>query len=227
MKILAALAVVLIFGSIPLEPAFSAKINFDDSSLNHLSDITNFYPGVRFNGIDNSFHLSSGAYPVPSILPEITRGAATWDPYGLTAPGESPGNFAVGLGSGHPGDYGILIAFDHVISAISLTGLDFGNNGADIEQMTLSAYDKNGKLIGYEHFTTQFVEGAIKGRLSFSNMKFVAFNYTNTHYGFYGIDDLSYTPAAVPVPAAIWLMGSGLIALIGFSRKHNKALLKP
>ncbi|HDM75144.1 MAG TPA: VPLPA-CTERM sorting domain-containing protein [Deltaproteobacteria bacterium] len=37
------------------------------------------------------------------------------------------------------------------------------------------------------------------------------------HYGGWALDDLSYTP--VPIPAAAWLLGSGLIGLVAFRRR--------
>ena len=33
----------------------------------------------------------------------------------------------------------------------------------------------------------------------------------------------AYSPSAVPVPAAVWLLGSGLLGLIGVARRNNKA----
>jgi len=40
------------------------------------------------------------------------------------------------------------------------------------------------------------------------------------HYGGWALDDLSYTP--VPVPGALWLLGSGIIGLVAFrKRKMN------
>ena len=41
------------------------------------------------------------------------------------------------------------------------------------------------------------------------------------------IDNIAYenfTGSPVPVPAAIWLLGSGLIGLVGFRKKNNKSL---
>ena len=41
------------------------------------------------------------------------------------------------------------------------------------------------------------------------------------------LDNLTYSPAPVPVPAAVWLFGSGLIGLIGMRRKASKAAALP
>jgi len=81
--------------------------------------------------------------------------------------------------------------------------------------MTLSAYDSSGNLIGKKDFAAQFAKGAIHGTIEFPGMKYVAFNYTNTLYGFYGIDDLEFTT----MPIVILDPGHGLL-LGDDGRKH-------
>lgn len=39
----------------------------------------------------------------------------------------------------------------------------------------------------------------------------------------FAIDNLSITGTAVPLPAAVWMMGAGLFGLLGFSRKKSQA----
>jgi len=41
-------------------------------------------------------------------------------------------------------------------------------------------------------------------------------------YGYLDNFEYNANPSAVPVPAAVWLMGSGLLGLMGFSRKNKK-----
>ncbi len=200
--------------------AAAVTINFDDLGLGHLDSITNFYVGlgVTFQGIPNSFPIGPGPFPAPANVPAPIGGAAIWNPGG-TAPGESPPNFAVGLGQGSPGDGGILMTFAFDIASLSVVGLDFGGGATDTEEMSLTAYNAAGSLIGQQHFTTQFAEGAIAGSLAFSGMRFVTFNYTDTQFGFYGIDDLAFEPAAVPEPSIMALVGGGLLALTRFRRR--------
>ena len=107
------------------------------------------------------------------------------------------------------------MTFDTEISSLTVTGLDAGNGTTwlDDEYMTLTGYDASGNQIGQSLFQTQFAPGAVRGTISFEPMKYVTFNYTNTDYGFYGIDDLESTPVSVvsvPVPGAIALGGLGL-----------------
>jgi hypothetical protein len=37
------------------------------------------------------------------------------------------------------------------------------------------------------------------------------------------VDNVVVTATVVPLPAAVWLFGSGLISLLGFSQRHRKA----
>ena len=54
------------------------------------------------------------------------------------------------------------------------------------------------------------------------NDQVVADTSTPTQLGQYGIEiSLQTSPVPVPVPAAIWLFASGLIGLIGISRKKE------
>ncbi len=116
------------------------------------------------------------------------------------------------------------MTFDSIISSMSVTGLDFGDHGGDGEYMTLTAYNSAGNRIGQGFFTAQFVSGAIRGTIAFEGTRYVAFNYTNTLYGFYGIDDLEYTPVAtqVPEPGILFMIGSGLLGLLGMRKRFAK-----
>ena len=213
--------------------AHAVLIDFDDAGLVHESDITTFYTGVTFRGIPNPF-VAVGPFPAPATLPNETGTAIVWNPPSVgDAPGESPPNFAVGVlpTEDVPGDPGILISFDEDISSLSVTGLDYANVGVagpDREEMTLSAYDAIGNLVGQEHFIDQFVAAAIRGTIELPNMRHVAFNYTSSAPLFYGIDDLEYTPVnggpgpqPVPEPSTIVLFGLGLAGL-GITRRRMK-----
>ncbi len=216
-------------GAIGCAQASAVFIDFDDPGLSHLDDISSFYTGlgVEFFAIANPFPIGPGPFPAPATLPATLGAVRIWNP-GPTAPGESPPNFAVGdAGTTQPGDEGILMSFASAISSLSVIGLDFGNNpsGNDGEEMTLTSYDAAGNRIGQSHFTTEFVSGAIAGSVNVPGTRYVAFNYTNTTPGFYGIDDLEFTfapttPRRVPdAGATALLLGLGIASLAGLRRK--------
>lgn len=43
----------------------------------------------------------------------------------------------------------------------------------------------------------------------------------DTDAGFYSLNNASLTVSAVPVPGALWLFGSGLVAMLGLRRSQN------
>ena len=61
--------------------------------------------------------------------------------------------------------------------------------------------------------------------------KFMYINRKAPYGTIYALDDIhladharyNYTPSAVPVPAAAWLFGSGLIGLVGIARRRKTA----
>ena len=47
--------------------------------------------------------------------------------------------------------------------------------------------------------------------------------FANNEFGLLAIDNTSLSTSAVPVPAAVWLFGSGLLGLVGISRRKKTA----
>ena len=65
------------------------------------------------------------------------------------------------------------------------------------------------------HLTIQLFEDAFGGDIFFSyNTSSILENVSHENFG-------TYIVSAVPVPAAAWLFGSGLIGLVGFARRKK------
>ncbi|MDO9310195.1 MAG: PEP-CTERM sorting domain-containing protein [Nitrosomonas sp.] len=203
-------------------------IDFDDVIGSRI-DITNRYAGlgVTLNAIDNPFPLS-GAFPAPDILPVTLGGVSTWTEGFASA--LSPPQVAVSSPfAGEPdyGDGGILISFAFDVNSVSLVGVDNGtNSGTDDESVTLTAYDASGNKIDQVYSTTNLPSALGYDQTSVSialpGIRYVAFNHTDSNFGFYSIDNLEFVAAPIPEPNMIFLLSAGLIALVGFRRKFGR-----
>lgn len=182
--------------------------------------------GLRLQSISNPYPMT-GAFPSPESLPSIIGDVVIWsflDP--------ELGKAAVATGQGLPGDGGILLAFDFNISSLSLQGVDagyfYGAPGVlldEDEAVTLTAYDALGNKIG-AIFSSVNMPGPYditSATINFPNMRYVAFNYTGNSYGFYSLDNISFSVTSVPESNSLGMLmaGLGLVGLIQRRRKTN------
>ena len=194
--------------------SFATMIDFDDIEGSYV-DITSYYSdlGVTLNAIENPFPLYD-AYPSQDTLPTIYGGVTTWIenfPSAISAP-----QVAVAAGTsetGEAGEGGILISFDFDVISVSLVGNDMGFGTSDDESVTLTAYDALGNKIGQVYSNTN-LEGSYDqtpATISMPGIRYVAFNYTDSQYGFYAIDNLEFT---IPEPTTVLLFSLGGLLLI-------------
>lgn len=211
----------------------AVTINFDDV-VGREQDITNRYAGlgVTLRAIETGPFTLTGAFPAPATLPTILGGVTTWlDPF---ASATSPGQVAVSAaipGGPAAGDLGILISFAFDVGSVSLFGVDNGGCPAapgtdDCEAVTLTAYDAAGNRIG-QTFSTTKLPGAFdqtSASIALPGMRHVAFNYTDSRFGFYAIDDLTFEPSGstttdVPAVPSLALLSAGLVGLAGLRHR--------
>ena len=142
--------------------------------------------------------------------------------------GEGRGNNPDGLwiydGVGSDGSSNVIeINFDEVFGS-SLTSFSIDISTV-APSSTLEIYDTNGVVLlssivagysGTDALETYFVS-SISGISGFS----IATTSLSTLEGNTAIDNVIVTTTVVPVPAAVWLFGSGLIGLIGFARRKK------
>lgn len=228
---IAALAASTILG-LAVHSAHAVTINFDDV-VGSQQDITNRYVGlgVTFGAIDTGPFTLTGPFPAPATLPAVVAGATTWTDGFASA--TSPTQVAVSAetaGVAAAGDRGLLISFAFDVGFVSLVGVDNGGCPAapgtdDCEAVTLTAYDAAGNRIG-QTFSTTKLPGAFdqtSASIALPGMRHVAFNYTDSRFGFYAIDDLTFEPSSppsdVPVAPSLALLSVAVAGLAGLRRR--------
>ena len=91
---------------------------------------------------------------------------------------------------------------------------------------TSSTIPASGKYLGFLGQTSSTAEGWLQYSFSFtataemSNLSFLMFAPISDVSAYPGLDSVSLS--AVPVPAAVWLFGSGLLGLIGVARRKSR-----
>lgn len=200
-------------------------IDFEDADQENISYRYKSL-GLTLQSISNPYPMV-GPFPSPEILPSIVGDVGIWrfidhPELGVTA---------VSTGQGIPGDVGILMTFDFDISSLSLQGVDlgffYGAPGVlrdEDEAVTLTAYDASGNKIG-STFSSINLPGPFDitpATISFPNMRYVAYNYTGNSYGFYAIDNISFSVTSVPESNSLGMLIAGL-GLVGLIQRRRKA----
>jgi len=85
-----------------------------------------------------------------------------------------------------------------------------------VESVTFSAFDIDGNLLGQN---TQDDTGGLLLSFAFNGIHSVTFSGVSAT----ALDDFSFNPVtSVPIPAAAWLFGTGLVGLLSVGKKRSK-----
>lgn len=95
----------------------------------------------------------------------------------------------------------------------------FDVDGNSLNSITLTGGDTGtgDGLLSLVDFSTGFAGSDLIRRLKFSAITAPSINPG------YAVDNFSYSISEVPVPAAVWLFGTALIGLVGFSKRKKAA----
>jgi hypothetical protein len=151
--------------------------------------------GIRFDS------LAGGGFP------NIYQHGAAVTPYGNKHLGNFPNGF-------QPIDrWGDIVL--HVLPGYEITAMGYWNGDGQSDTLVATVYDFSGNVLGSV--------GAFKGTFAGFNadvpISHVIFD-GNTGDGFNHLDGLQTN--VVPIPGAVWLLGTGLIGLVAMRRKFNK-----
>ena len=129
-------------------------------------------------------------------------------------------NYTAVIGA-DPSLYAVDYTYAYLPSADDLPLGDLVNDGFTVWQSAPSVISFTGNLDEFNgtgtlsFFDLDPVEGYMTAVLSASGF--------STLFGFFEADATLYKQAATPIPGAIWLLGTGIVGLVGVRKKLRKA----
>jgi len=109
-----------------------------------------------------------------------------------------------------------------IITIVRNDGLDFvfeglfiNNTAGDV--ISVGGYNNAGLVDAVQTVNSGALSSLLFNRLVVDEVRLSSADFLNTNF-----DSFSIHAAVVPVPAAVWLFGSGLLALAGFAQRKKK-----
>lgn len=158
----------------------------------------------------------------------------TFGDFAMNAPTVADGinEFTGTVAAGTVGDtYQIVDAFNFnnlfgMVDVMTVGAGFSGNDDGGVVSMDFSSFavDYNGTVIGQAPGagTLTFSGDAVAQTFSASWNALIVGGPFDGNTGYWSIEG-TYTTSAVPVPAAVWLFGSGLVGLAGVARRRKAA----
>lgn len=97
--------------------------------------------------------------------------------------------------------------------AVSSNGIDVYFNGSLLENIAVSGIGLGNTQWSMHHYM-------VTATGSLSSLEFRAAGISDSYGGY--LDSVSMTQTAVPLPAAFWLLGSGVLGLLGIRRRISR-----
>jgi hypothetical protein len=193
-------SVVLCSALFGVNAAQSAVLTFDDLP-GDTSAVTNGYGGFNWNGatqigsISDSFHPGSG-YDLGTVSPNNT----VYNYYGYTP------TYIDWAGAG---------TFD-------FNGAYWTSAWDSAQTLTFEGWNDGSLLYSSNAFAINN-QSPLWIALNWTGIDHLVINNSGSHWA---MDNFTFNENvnAVPVPAAVWLFGSGLMGLMGFNRKRARSL---
>jgi hypothetical protein len=191
-------------------PGQADVVNFDsipntESVYNSITPGTGFGPHLVFTGVT----FDGG----------VVMKDTTWEYLATTPPNLYATSNYIHLadGSSLPGI--ISATFDSLVSSVSLDIINgVGLSNADF---TLSAYDTGSNLLSsFTLFGLASYLDHVVGHMVINQAGIKSIVVSSSQvYNNFGIDTVNYTPiSGAPLPGAAWLLGSGLLGMVGLRR---------
>lgn len=166
--------------------------------------------GLAANSGDNSFN--SKGWDGTNAEDYIEFGFSVLSGYSVTLEELWIGTRSSNTGPGTLGVYTSLDGYTNPIYEISQIGSDYSNSIIDLSSLGSVSGDFYVRLIEIGD-TQADGSGATAGTGTFRVADYYDGTYIDTHF--------EGTISPVPIPAAVWLLGSGLIGLVGVRRKNG------
>ncbi|MFZ4700788.1 MAG: hypothetical protein ACOYMG_12125 [Candidatus Methylumidiphilus sp.] len=106
-------------------------------------------------------------------------------------------------------------------------GIVFSNPADDVSAwftfgslLTINAYGANGSFLGSVNSGASNNFGSVV-QIAMGYQGIGSLQIAGAVPGTFVMDDLSFTSSTVPIPAAVWMVGSALVGLFGFMRKSS------
>ena len=210
---------------------FSAAVFFTPCVFADYIQFTNlgYEAGTGFGNVENVLSIQHTPSETGGIAPpsntqtgDATNTSRTWTSGQLTALGYSPSKFAVVFNINEPGSAPQVNLLSFQLNFYTPENALYGSAATNnVPQNGLTPIGGNGTgTAGYLMMYHQ--EGANLLNWFFADPNRIVGGTGSVSLSASGAENFYLAPAPVPIPAAAWLLGSGLLGLVALRRRFKK-----